>query len=49
VNLYGFDSSLSFDEGGYSKWISPVSKIYSDELTIGGINASEAVIYLGHE
>lgn len=49
VNFYGFDSSLSFDEGGYSNWESPVSKIYSDELTIGGINASDAVIYLGHE
>lgn len=49
VNFYGFDSSLSFDEGGYSSWISPVSKIYSDELTIEGINSSEAVLYLGYE
>lgn len=49
VNFYGFESSLSFGEGGYSSWTSLVSKIYSDELTIGGMNSSEAVLYLGHE
>lgn len=49
VSFYGFESSLSFDEGGYSGWISPVSAIHSDELTIGGFGGSEATIYLGHE
>jgi hypothetical protein len=48
VNFYGFESSLTFDEGGYSHWYSPVSTIHSDELTIGGFGGDEAVVYLGH-
>ena len=48
VNFYGFESSLCFDEDGSSKWTSQVSTIHSDELTIGGVNGSEALIYLGH-
>lgn len=38
VNFYGFDSSLSFDEGGYSSWTSPMATIQSDEVTIKGFN-----------